>query len=236
MTSPADASPVSQSGAARYWVEQLPAGTWFRAAAVPGPKHIAHNTLSRLLAADLPIIGRVAHSIYWRQPPPASRLYGRVPIFTHGADSVLAPSGSGYADFCALARLGWSTQWPYRTTIAVPYRNLTPPTGCRPGPPVRFAERSNVRRRKLNWNEATLLEAARYSSSADYHNWDHAMWLLTEANGWMKQGEPIRKEVIMWAAETETTDRGPLRLENRQAFDAVVSGLAADLPDRLAPR
>ena len=40
----------------------------------------------------------------------------------------------------------------------------------------------------------------------------------------------------MWAAETETTDRGPLRLENRQAFDTVISGLAADLPDRLAPR
>ena len=97
---------------------------------------------------------------------------------------------------------------------------------------MRFVERSNTRRRDLNWNEANLLEAARSALRADYHNWDHAMWLLTEANGWMKQGEPIRKEMLLWASEAEPTERGWAGCkDNDKSFGAVMARLSADLPD-----
>ncbi len=126
---------------------------------VPGARHVVRNVLSRLANAETPIIGRAAPGIYWRQPPPAADDYGALPVLTPCATSILAPVGSGYASDCALSELGWSTQMPYRTTVAVPYRNLTPPE-CPLGPPLTFAYRSNQRRRELNWNEATLLEAA----------------------------------------------------------------------------
>lgn len=77
-------------------------------------------------------------------------------------------------------------------TLAVPYPTLT-----HPALPIsaRFVERSNTRRRSLNWNEANLLEATKSAAAADHHSWEHAMWLLTEANGRMKPCEPIRKHV-----------------------------------------
>ena len=229
----ADARRLSMSAAAREWIESLPSGTWFRSGAVPGPRHVVRNVLSRLVAASVPIIGRAARDIYWRQPPPSARSYGKPPMHTEAFDSVLAPPGSSYADFGALSLIGWSTQVPCRTTIAVPHRNLTPPA-LPVGPPVRFVERSNTRRRHLNWNEANLLEAARSALRANYHNWDHAMWLLTEANGWMKQGEPIRKETLLWASEAEPKERGWAGCENHdKSFDAVMARLAADLPDLL---
>lgn len=191
------------------------------------------NVLSRLLAADLPIIGRAARGIYWRQLPPTARRYGSLPVLNDGSDSILAPAGSSYAGFCALSRIGWSTQMPYCTTFAVPYRNLTPPE-LPLGPPVRFEERSNLRRRSLNWNEANLLEAARSAAAADYRGWGHAMWFLTEANGWMKQDEPIRRERLLWAAEAEPPGRKwPYGGEGARAFDAVIARLAGDLPELL---
>ena len=53
----ADAGTLSLSGAARGWIESLPAGTWFRTTAVPGPRHVVRNVLSRLLSDVTPIIG-----------------------------------------------------------------------------------------------------------------------------------------------------------------------------------
>ena len=220
---------LSMSGVARGWIQSLPAGTWFRSAAVPGPKHVVRNVLSRLMTTDTPIIGRVANGIYWRQPPPSDAGYGTLPTLTHSADSVLAPAGSGYADYSALSHIGWSRQTPVRTAIAVPYRNLTPPT-LPIGPPVRFIERSNRRRRDLNWNEATLLEAARSSGAADFSDWDHAMWCLTQANGWMKQDAHIRKEALLWAAQGEPEARSWPSGTGERSFDAVVSMLARSLP------
>ena len=182
------------------------------------------------MAADLPIIGRAARGIYWRQPPPADRAYGRMPMSTHMVDSVLAPPGSGYAGLCAASRVGWCRQVPYRTAIAVPYRNLSPPVLAGTAP-VSFVERANLRRRSLNWNEATLLEAARSSGPADYADWDHAMWYLTDANGWMKQGEPIRRDMLLWAAEAESVPGKWPSGQGDMSFGAVMSRLSRDLPD-----
>ncbi len=221
---------LSASGTARAWIEALPAGTWFRSAAVPGKRHVVRNVLSRLMAVERPIIGRVAPSVYWRQPPPRHPRYGKAPILTHSADSVLAPPGSGYAGRNALHRIGWCRQMPYRTTIAIPYRNLTPPPSPS-GPPVLFVERHNRRRRELNWNEATLLEAALSSGPADYRGWDHAMSYFDWANGWMKQGAPIRKDAFLWAAEAENPQTKWPAGEGYNSFDSVIGRLAADLPD-----
>lgn len=124
---------------------------------------------------------------------------------------------------------------PYRTTVAVPYRNLTPPE-CPLGPPLTFAYRSNQRRRELNWNEATLLEAALRSHLADYHNWDHAMWLLLESNGWMQRRFPIRRSQFLWAAETEPPPDGKAGSYQDSAFRSVMTRLASDMPESiLAP-
>ena len=227
----ADAGTLSLSGAARGWIESLPAGTWFRTTAVPGPRHVVRNVLSRLLSDVTPIIGRAARSIYWRQPPPADALYGKMPLVLNEAKSVLAPPGSCYADFGALSLIGWSTQMPCRATLAVPYRNLTPPA-LPVSAPVRFVERSNIRRRSLNWNEANLLEAAKSAAAADYHSWEHAMWLLTEANGWMKPCEPIRKQMLVWAADTEPArHKWPGGGEGERAFDVVIGRLSDGLPE-----
>lgn len=220
----------SASSAARAWIEALPAGTWFRSAAVPGERHVVRNSLSRLMAADAPIIGRVAPGIYWRQHPPRDPRYGKVPILTHSADSVLAPPGSGYAGRNALHRIGWCRQMPYRTAIAIPYRNLAPPPSPS-GPPVVFVERHNKRRRNLNWNEATLLEAAMSSGPYDCKSWDHAMSYFDWANGWMKQGMPIRKDVFLWAANAENPPTKWPAGEGYNSFDSVIGRLAADLPD-----
>jgi len=222
----------SHAAAARSWIENLPAETWFRTAAVPGPRPIVRNELTRLLKTDTPIIGRAARGLYWRQLPPADALYGRRPRISESIMPLLAPPGGSYAGVCALSRLGWSTQKPHRTTFAVPYRNLTPPTLPDSGPPFRFAERSNRRRRLLNWNEANVLEASAQASRADFHDWEHAMWLLTEMNGWMKRGDPVRKERLLWAAETEPPSRGSvLSSADNRAFAEALRGLARDLPD-----
>ena len=220
----------SASGAARAWIEALPAGTWFRSAAVPGDRHVVRNVLSRLMAADRPIIGRVAPSVYWRQHPPRYPGYGKVPILTHSSDSVLAPPGAGYASWCALRRIGWCRQVPYKTTIAVPYRNLTPPV-LPSGPPIIFAERHNKRRRELNWNEATLLDAAISAGPYDCPNWDHAMLCFDWSNGWMKKGMPIRKDSFLWAAEAENPPTKWPAGEGYNSFGSVIGRLAADLPD-----
>lgn len=233
--SSAAAAPVghaSHAAAARAWIESLPDETWFRTAAVPGPRDIVRNVLTRLLKANLPIIGRAARGLYWRQPPPADDLYGHRPLITETVMPLLAPPGSSYADVSALNRLGWSSQIPYRTTFAVPYRNRTPPTLPRSGPPFRYAERSNKRRRQLNWNEANILEAAAHANRADFHDWEHAIRLLREANGWMKRGDPVRKERVLWAAETEPPLRGStLSRSDNQARAAALRVLARDLPD-----
>ena len=224
------ADQASVSSAARDWIEALPASTWFRSAAVPGERHVVRNVLARLMAADRPIIGHLAPGVYWRQPSPRDPSHGVAPILDYPAKSVLGPPGSGYANWSALRHVGWCRQVPNKTTIAVPYRNLTPPV-LPYGPPIRFVERHNKRRRDLNWNEATLLEAALSSGPADYRSWDHAMQYFDEANGWMKPGTPIRKDVFLWAAETESPPAKWPAGEGYKSFDAVIGRLAADLPD-----
>ena len=99
-----------------------------------------------------------------------------------------------------------------------------------------FKERSNRRRRELNWNEANLLESARFAARADYHSWDHAIWLLVEANGWMKHGAPICKQRVLWSAETEPRSRGSVLSDSEnRGFAETLTRLKRDLPDIVEP-
>lgn len=221
----------SAAETARAWIVDLQPGTWFAVPAVPGPKHVVNNLLHRMMGEDRPIIGRVSRGLYWRQHPPVSAMYDQVPLLVPSCRSAIAPPGSGYADYCALNTVGWSTQVPARTTVAVPYRNLTPPKLPSRGLEFAYAHRPNERRRDLNWNEATLLEAARAFGASDCRSWDSAMRSILHGNGRMKPNTPINRDRLLWAAETEAfRPRWPAG-EGDKSFEAVISRLGDDLPD-----
>ncbi len=83
----------------------------------------------------------------------------------------------------------------------------------------------------MNWNEATLLEAALSSGAADYRDWDQAMQYLGEANGWMKQGMPIRREVFLWVSAAENPPSEWPAGQGYNSFRSVIDRLAANLPE-----
>ena len=221
----------SAAETAREWVTSLQPDTWFSVPAVPGPQHVVNTLLHRMMAEERPIIGRASRGLYWRQHPPVSGMYGQVPVLVPPPHSAMAPPGSGYADWCALNAVGWSTQVPARTLVAVPHRNLKPPKMPLKGLEFAYAHRPNERRRDLNWNEATLLEAARAFGASDCRSWDAAMRSILHHNGRMKPNTPINRDRLLWAAETEVfKPRWPTG-EGDKSFDAVMSRLGSDLPD-----
>ena len=221
---------------AREWITQLPPGTWFKAYAVPGSSDATRMLLTRLLREPVPIIGRAARGVYWRQRPPRDPLYGRQPWPSEALWSVVSPPGSGYASLNAVHRVGWATQVPVTTLIAVPWRNVSPSVPQRWETP-RFVFNANLRRRDLNWNEATLLEAAMEGPPVVEHPsvkpnpwWYRLERLLSP--GWMVSGSDIRKEALLWAAETERPKRGSAALKAclQQKFEATMAQLESDLP------
>lgn len=143
----------------------------------------------------------------------------------------MAPPGSGYADWCALNTVGWSAQVPARTLVAVPHRNLKPPTMPLKGLEFAYAHRPNGRRRALNWNEATLLEAARAFGASDCRSWDAAMESILHRNGRMKPNTPINRGRLLWAAEAEAFKPGWPAGEGDGSFGAVMARLGSDLLD-----
>ena len=220
---------MSASSETREWVEGLPADTWFRGSAVPHKSTVVRSVLSRLLNEPDPIIGRASHGVYWRQRPPRDPWYGKLPSVTANVWAMLSPDGAGYARANALWQVGWATQVPIRPVVAVPYRNLTPPVLSR-GPTPVFQVRYNLRRRELNWNEATLLEAAQSFVFASRRPWKYLLERAAHP-GWMVRGAPIRKKMLLWAAETEPPPKRALRTSGDRSFEAVMARLERDLPD-----
>lgn len=224
------APPSRATDLVRAWVESLPPRQWFHLREVPGQAEEARAVLGLLSEGDAPLVSREAEDIYWRRTN--SRLdYTCPPLLIGHAKSVLAPPGSSYATYNALHYLSWSTQVPCRTTMAVPYMGLTPP-GLPEACPVQYEERTNLRRRELNWNEANLLEAAKYSIYGDYLDWDYAMCTFRLWNGWMKPDVPLRKKVFLWAAETEPdVDDGCDYGDCWRSFPRTLERLRRDLPE-----
>ena len=216
---------------ARDWILGLPAGTWFTVPSVPAPKQVVNNLLARMLADDWPVIGKMARGLYWRQHPPASGLHGYPPIRDAACLSAAAPAGSGYAEWNALFALGWSTQGPVRTIVAVPYRNLVPPSMPTRGDHWAYLHRPNQRRRDLNWNEATLLEGALSFGGSGLSPWKRVVGRLLDGECYLKAHTPIHMDRVLWAAEAEKPLSKWPAGEGDFSFHAVINRLASDLPD-----
>ena len=223
--------PATVTANSEDWIVNLPGGTWFKASSVPGPRGAVYTMLHRMLAEPSPIIGRASRGVYWRRHPPEHILYESMPITP--VAPVVAPAGSGWASWSALTAFSWSTQRSIRDLAGVPVRGLKPPTMPHSGITPVYMFRPNRRRLELTWGEATLLDAARSFGGCDYRSWDHAMEALVGVTGRSLAGTAIEKDRVMWAAETERfVPKWPAG-NGFKSFDAVISRLKTDMPDRL---
>ena len=223
--------PATVTQAAQDWIVNLPAGTWFTPSSVPGPSAAVYVMLHRMLADPAPVIGRAARGVYWRRHPVGHVLHDTKPATS--VAEVVAPAGSGWASWSALAALSWTTQRATRHIVGVPVRGLRPPAMPYAGVTPVYLYRPNRRRLELTWGEATLLDAARSFGGSDCHSWDHAMECLTGVASQALAGTSINKDRVMWAAQTE---RFRLRWpagEGDKSFDAVISRLRVDMPERV---
>ena len=224
---------LSAAGAARAWIAALPPFTLFRTDAVPSRTTVVRSLLTRMLAEDRPIVGRAIRGLYWRQPPPVHPSYGRPPASAVRMAQAYLPPGSGLSGPSALEATRWSTQVPVCNTFAVLRRGLTPPD--LPGRGTRCVVRSNYRRAELTWHEVTLLEACLAFGLSDCRDWSHAMDNLLECLPVRGGSSPlVRRDAVLWAAETERSRRDPLLApDSDKGFDAVIRRLGEDLPERL---
>ena len=221
--------PAAVTAASQDWIEGLPAGTWFKASSVPGPRGAVHTMLHRMLREPTPIIGRAARGIYWRRHPPEHILHDSMP--TVSVAVAAAPAGSGWASWTALSAFSWSTQRAHRHIVGVPARGLKPPAMPYDGITPIYMFRPNRRRLELAWGEATLLDAARSFGGSDCRSWDDALERLVNVHPGSLADTCISKDKVMWAAETERfRPRWPAG-EGFKSFDAVIGRLRADMPD-----
>lgn len=187
--------------------------------------------LHRMLAKQAPIIGRAAHGVYWRRHRVGHILHDTMPA-TPVAEAI-APQGSGWASWSALAALSWSTQRATRHMVGVPVRGLRPPAMPYAGITPVYLYRPNRRRLELTWGEATLLDAARSFGGSDCYSWDHAMECLSAVSAEALAGTCIDRTKVMWAAETERfRPRWPAG-DGDKSFAAVIDRLRSDMPERL---
>ena len=223
--------PTTVTQAAQDWIVELPADVWFSASSVPGPRGAVYALLHRMLAEPVPIIGRAARGVYWRRHPVEHVLHDMMPSMSVAV--AVAPQGSGWASWSALAAFSWSTQRATRHIVGVPVRGLKPPAMPYAGVTPVYEYRPNRRRLELTWGEATLLDAARSFGGSDCHSWDHAMECLIAVSPQSLAGTGIEKSKVLWAAETERfRPRWPAG-EGKKSFGAVIARLHADMPDRV---
>lgn len=219
----------SRSGAVREWVLALPADTAFRLADMPvGLRGDAPRVLYDMTREYLEV-RRIFNGFYWRGQDP--RDGGLFTDYGHIAIAYGGP-GSGFAGASAVNRLGWSTQVPARTRIAVVGR----------APEARhsslgFVSRANALRRELTWAEVTLLEAVRsveliepafidWEQDFDYRDlaWSHAIAAIVGGRSLdrLGRGAMLRPGAIRRAA---ACDRRP----GRRFLDRI-DQITADMP------
>lgn len=140
------------------WIDGLPDDSFFELGDVPGPSPGAvrvflHREINRPPRRRR--IARVAPSLYWKAGEP-HRADGQLllPSRARIGEAFSGPH-AGAAEHYGASRAGWLTQVPVQYTFAVPGE----PRCRNPIAGVKLVGRRNPRRRDLNTNEATYLEA-----------------------------------------------------------------------------
>ena len=112
---------------------------------------------------------------------------------------LVAGPGSGYSGPSAVNLLGWSTQVPAQTWIAVAKRAPKPPSAN-----IKYLSRANKGRAELSVWEVSLLEAVRYFDDYSEMDWDEALDSLGQkmAAG-LIEPEGIRGDSLLEAAAGE---------------------------------
>ena len=152
-------------GDIRKWAEKLPDNQLFdlndaHRASPDRSRSAVVMAVRRLCEGDDPVAGRVVRGIYYRRQtgnPYQARLAGWVPPRVRRAAAWrIAGAGAGVSGPEIINRIGWSTQVPRRSHIAVVGRTPNfPELG------IRFAARSNTLRLELSRREVAMLEAVR---------------------------------------------------------------------------
>ncbi len=179
------------------WVHSLTPGVFFRLADLPAPNPgLASAAMHRMLAADAPIVQRLAPGFFLRQHDDGTELPCRSQVQTAFAH---AGAGSGLAGYTAVNKVGWTTQIPVPTQVCVLGRRLTPIDAC-----IVYLTRHNPMRVLLTWAEVSMLEAVSHFELAEI-GWAEALRKVREevCLGRLGDGALIRREPLREVAHTE---------------------------------
>ena len=166
------------------------------------------STLARVAADPEHPVVRVARGFYckrWHEIWPAECRLDFVD--PHLGALRCGGAGAGPANWQALNLVGWTAQHPWRNDF-----------GCVGRPPrsawghTQFVQRSNGRRRELNWAEVTLLEALRMFDHSDL-DWDAALDTVSSGDyfGRLRYDAEVDAERLRWAAVGEARQPGVFR-------------------------
>ena len=184
------------------WVVGLAPGAVFSLDDVQADCSADRNTisaaLSRLTNGEDPYLARLVRGLYSR------RLTGQrwpVPVEPEAALAlpwIIAGDGAGFAPPSAINSLGWSTQVPPKTHIAVVGRAPTPPLRS-----VNYWQRSNAKRKKLNTTEVTFLEAVIGFDDYAELSWSQALGWTKARDRWDGISEEIRPSLLLDISKSE---------------------------------
>ncbi len=179
------------------WVRSLRPGVFFRLADLPAPNRgLASAAMHRMLAADAPIVQRLAPGFFLRQHDDGTELFWRDPLLTAYAH---AWPGSGLAGYSAVNEMAWTTQIPVPTQVCVLGRRLTPIDAC-----ITYCTRHNPNRALLTWAEVSMLEAVIHFELAEI-GWAEALRKVARdvCLSRLGEGAVIRSEPLREVAHTE---------------------------------
>ncbi len=201
----------------RVWLEQLPAGSYFRPSEMPGASTTAvHTFLSREASkpdGEAACI-RVAPGLYW-VPPGGGEV--RRPA-DRDVLAAFAGAGWGFAGHTAGCLTGWLT---HLTTRTVPVAVVGRPGLESPIPRVRLCGRANERRRLLNPTEIAYIEAVSFFDACSEVDWDEAL-RITAAN--VDHHRLLRPETMMEVVEDERGNGALLLRERVRSLCDVLDG------------
>ena len=205
--------------AQREWLEQLPEGTCFRAADVPGASRGAvYAFLSREAARPRSAAAcwRVAPNLYWR-PARRGRNAAREPGHLEIARAI-AGEGCGVAGHHAGRVTGWLT---HTVSDVAEVAVVGAPSVRRPRPNLVLRPRSNTARRALRPIEVTYLEAVIGFAVCAEMDW-HAALRTTARRSDHRQR--LRSDLLTSVAAAERGPGAILLRSRMRELCAVVDG------------